>query len=305
MIMNHRNEPVKILVKQWARIKAEPIVIGSLNSLEFAVPEFLTPHLGQGIPMDEHLKELIRIPESDTGNFLHTYRAKFLPQEYDAKSQKLLRTYSNKIVQGLEQGRVGKTACDPVDKYLCDFCNREGISYEYLEYCTLTMKYFIFLLPQIPLISKEKKSFVSDLECVYKGDTSGLDTIFSDSIYHSNRFSFLPELHSHMNFVKNMINEAGESQAFYRLVAETDLAHQKRWATQKSKQSLRQCIFCYRFFEGVGRVPRTCTSDKCMKADKAWRTFIDARGCSPEDFGFFNRLTEESVKRFRPDDLRD
>jgi hypothetical protein len=280
-------EPVKILLKNWKRMNPR-IIQGSL------FPSVLAPYIWEGIPMDKHLVELISIPEIDTNDFLHVYRAKFLPQKYDYQSQELLRKYSNEIIDELNKNRVHGKNPSPVDEYLLDFCNRHVHCYNYLEYCQLTIRYFGFLLPQLPLISEEKKHFLADLQ-----STLDDNALFSDSKYYKRagssrrvfrRFSFLEEMFYEISLVEVMIEQAGEAQKFRDLVLGLDSDHQVRWRGRKARKSLRQCVFCYRFFEGVGRVPRTCSNTECQQSDRAWKSLLDSKGFSPEDFGFFNRV---------------
>jgi hypothetical protein len=288
------NKPVKILPKNWARIPPA-ISQGEL------IPEFLCPHIHQGIPMDKHLEELIRIPEGNTNDYLHNYRARFLPQKYNYQNQNLLRRYSNEIVEGLRTRRVNGEHHRPLDQYLSDFCNRHDHGYCYFEYCRLTMDYFLFLLPQMPLFSRGKVSFLADMKSIPDGERISENTLINGKNHQKyrnqmdsmgrvlGRFSFLPEMQKEIEMVTLMIEQAGESQKLKDLCIDNDLAHCRRLKPRKARKSLMQCIFCYRFFEGVGRVPRTCSSNECQKADKAWTKLLESKGLSPHDFYFFNR----------------
>jgi hypothetical protein len=301
------NKPVKILSKNWERIESYPIIITNHETLKFIFPESLKsllPHIHEGIPMDKHIEELIRIPESATGDFLDTYRAKFLPQEYDYKNQSLLRKYSNEVVKGLDANRLINGKENVADKYLFDFLEKHNINWDCFEYCYLTVRYFQFLLPQMPMVSRDKKQNISDLQSNSNDGEINFDGFFIDPHYFNkekkslgrtlSRFSFLPEINSHINLVRDMIQKSGEAQKLNNLILENDLNQQKRWINSKARKSLRQCIFCYRFFEGIGRVPRTCHSNKCKRADKAWKTLLERKGRSPKDFHFFNREDDEN-----------
>lgn len=237
--------------------------------------------------MDKHIEELIRIPEGETNDFLHTYRARFLPQKYDYKNQDLLRKYSNKIVAGLNKARASGESPSAVNKYLLEFHNERSWDYQYFEYCWLMLKYFEHLLPQLPLISRSEKDFLADLR------SSNISEEYKTKRIHTlsrvfNRFSFSHSFSEEVTLLRAAIEEIGKTAEFEKLVIEDGIQRQIYLGRNKVPKSLRQCIFCYRFFEGVGRVPRTCPDNLlCKKADKAWRTFLHSKGKAPEDFGFF------------------
>jgi hypothetical protein len=123
--------PVKIISEGWKRIEFPRRVFNDGSSF--------TPV----IPSDTLLGELIRIPQSlwyDPLEF-QRYLNQSLPQKYDYKNQKLLRDYSNKLIDELNKDRIGSPQQSETNEFLQDFCNEYSISYEHYEYCSLLTSY--------------------------------------------------------------------------------------------------------------------------------------------------------------------
>lgn len=127
---------IKIL-KNWEQIKFSERYFDNGTSISRSIPD------------DTLLDELIRIPQSsDVDRFgLQSYRNNFLPQEYDYKNQKLLRDWSDSLVEALlERYSVHENQCE-VDKFMRSFCTRRNINYENYQYYWLLREYCMNILP--------------------------------------------------------------------------------------------------------------------------------------------------------------
>jgi hypothetical protein len=136
--MRDLHQPVEILSEGWKRIEFPRRVYE--NDADSFTPI---------IPSDTLLDELIRIPQSlwyDPLEF-QRYRNKLLPQQYDDKSQKLLRDYSNDLVDSLNENRFGSEEQSATIKFLEGFCTRYSINHEYFEYNLLLVNYCKKILP--------------------------------------------------------------------------------------------------------------------------------------------------------------
>jgi hypothetical protein len=146
--MSDLNQPAKILSEGWNQIEFPRRVYE--NDADSFTPI---------IPSDKLLDELICIPDSlwyDPLEF-QRYRNKFLPQQYDHENQKVLRDYSNDLIDDLNKNRIGSPEQSETNKFLQAFCNRHNISFDQYEYNNLFVRYCKDILPlSIPTLAERR-----------------------------------------------------------------------------------------------------------------------------------------------------
>jgi hypothetical protein len=145
--------PVKILSKRWKKIEFSDRCFADGTSI------------ARSIPNDILLDELVCIPQSSDFDplGLQNYRNKFLPQKYDYYDQIKLRSYSNNLVEILNENlSIHKNQCE-VDKFLRSFCIRHNVNYENHRYDLLLRSYCMNILS----FRKQKRDDKAQLETLF------------------------------------------------------------------------------------------------------------------------------------------
>jgi hypothetical protein len=317
-IMTHNQtngyQPVKIISTGWKYLRLEK---------------------SRKIPSQQILQELVRIPDPNqqqsedflvrTDSHLAHYREGFLPQIFDEDNQKLLQKYSNDLVKELRAEHSSELLA-----FLKNYCERRGWDFHDYEYWWFYSQYcyrvLILRIKDIPDWKRRNEDLYSVIkECKTNEDLlSARNKPLFDQVYQQsekrtnelvnqrlkNRFKEFNIAFCRIENLLNMLAGDGESDKYNALVehrlrrrlGELDRYREKNGVPL----SLRQCIFCYRFYEGKGKVSRLCTAESnvnnslCKAADENWRKLLDRRGTSPEEFGYFllkNKKKKQSKSR--------
>jgi hypothetical protein len=207
-----------------------------------------------------------------------------------------------------------------------DFCDRRGWDYWEIEHSLLIRDYCTNLIPIFVLDLKKEASLSRDLESLNensinpedfeKGILEGngfmskeyLDKKRKALMYPLERFSDFKKAFGYFYAMYEQIRLCGELDRYRSAMADdssrTTSYRRNRRDRIGAPKRLSQCLFCYKFTNPLQRAnfSRTCGESACDKADRAWTGFLENRGLSPKDYGFFNK-SHKSPKPLRGKDL--
>lgn len=304
--MNDLHKPVKILEEGWKCI--------AFPNSPFASIAF--------VPSDTLIEELIRIPHSAESSpfYLGKYRQRFLSQKYDRRSQIILQKHSNSLVDLLNSRRISGLNPSSEHLFFKDFCNRLGWNYGEIEHSLLVRDYCTNLMPLFVLDLKKEASLSRDLESLNensitpedfeKGILEGIGFMSKEYLdkkrkavmYPLERFSDFRKAWGYFYAMYEQIRLHGELDRYRYAIADdsscTTSYRRNRRDRKGAPKRLSQCLFCYKFTNPLLRAnfSRICNGSECIKADRAWTGFLEAKDLSPKDYGLFHK----SAKRPKP-----
>lgn len=268
------------------------------------------------LPNAEVIKELFcpwlgnPPPEYRLKNYINT-------KEPSANSILICRTYSNWAVN-----KIFLHYSDPsqslisLGEPLRNFCEKNSIPYEYVEYYLLVLKYFEIMLP-IPVDSKVLSAMTTRVRSILaigevpRGTGFGKqDKQIEKSIKQkrilSERFDSYRTAYQQISPIINRFNQSDELKAAIRLITEVGDAVNKRDNKIKNDKrrtkdneiitselqcdfSIRQCWFCGKFYElprsKANNYSRYCDDLNCKKSYNAWRQAFKNKGESLDSIG--------------------
>jgi hypothetical protein len=227
-------------------------------------------------------------------------------QKFNYHSQKLLQSYSNRIVNTLIYRRDNPPE---TEIRIQDFCEKNGIPYEEYQLHDLTIRYFCSMLPHpIRTVPNKRveRDFVTRAGINSLGELERLNTHLRESpkerkhIHHLvnedarsyELFFAFRDSWQYKNKLEDYLDSIGLASEFKSLSSppnklDRTFAQVEKLSRGKTREELPQllcqCQFCFNFRlekPANGKISRYC-GDKdsvCAKAERAWRDRLRDKG---------------------------